>query len=438
MLSPETLFRPFGFERASGVVAAVSGGGDSLALMFLLRDFLATLPDAPPFLAVTVDHRLRPESAAEAEAVAALCREAGVAHRILVWDEAKPASGFAAAARSARYRLLGEAAREAGADVIATGHTEDDQIETFLMRKARSGHDEARGLAAMAARSRLEGRLMLVRPLLDVSRAALRAELTRRGVGWIDDPSNENPAFERPRLRMGAAAKIDRAQALAQIALAAAARRRDNAALAAALGDPASLHMDAAGRLVVDARIYAALPQSVRRLFAGLLAALAGGRRFLPGEAERSRVDRMLCGEDGERLTVFGALIERGAEAHVFRRERRNLARLALAPGATGVWDGRFRFTNGTAEMLEIAAPARGDLAGIEMDGRMREALLTAPALYRAGGFAGLACMGAPAGLRVERHFALFDHVLPGYDFALAEAVERRLGRACPNFHKPE
>lgn len=187
---------------------------------------------------MTVDHRLRAESALEARNVGALCRQHAIEHRILAWDEAKPSTGLAAAARTARYRLLVQAAREAGADFIATGHTEDDQIETFLMRKERSGHAEARGLAGMSSRSWLEGSVELVRPLLGVSRQALRDELMRRGIGWVDDPSNANTAYERPRVRLGAAAGADRQAVLEQIAQAAAVRERDNAALAAALADP--------------------------------------------------------------------------------------------------------------------------------------------------------------------------------------------------------
>ncbi len=166
---PDQNFEPFGLERAKGIVAAVSGGSDSLALLFLLKDHLATLENPPPLTAVTIDHRLRAVSADEAENVGKLCHAYGIAHRVLP-EEAKPKTGIAAAARSARYRLLVQAAQEVGADFIATGHTRDDQIETFLMRQERSSHSEARGLAAMASRSWLESSVELIRPCL-ISRA---------------------------------------------------------------------------------------------------------------------------------------------------------------------------------------------------------------------------------------------------------------------------
>ncbi len=440
-LSPTRLFKPFGLERAKAVIAAVSGGSDSLGMLFLLKDYLSIVENSPALIAVTVDHRLRVESALEAENAGLLCLEHGIAHRILPWEDPKPSSGIAAAARTARYRLLVQAAQEAGADFIVTGHTEDDQIETFLMRKERSIHAGARGLAAMSARSRLENSVELVRPLLSVSRQALRDELTRREVSWVDDPSNTNIDYERPRVRLGAAAEADRHAVLEQIARAGMAREQDNQVLVTALADPAVLEIDETGTLVLDSGRYAALPQSARRLFSGLLASIAGGRRFLPGDSERSRIERILSeGNESERLTVFGALIERGANGapHRFRRERRNLSRLGLNPGDQIIWDGRFRISNTCKRVLEVAAPGRQELldflkvGSLELEIRKREGLLISPALYEDGKLLNMPfLLGAelPQGVHIERHFAIFDHVLPGHDFALARAVKARIGR---------
>ena len=449
-LSPIEIFEPFGLQNAKGIVAAVSGGSDSLALLFLLKEYLTTLDNPPLLTAVTIDHRLRDESALEAADVGRLCNLHGIAHRVLAWEEAKPKSGVAAAARSARYRLLVQAAQEAGADFIATGHTRDDQIETFLMRKERSSHSEARGLAAMASRSWLENSVELIRPLLDKPRGELRRELTERNVVWIDDPSNVNTNYERPRVRLTSAAEADPDMILAQIALASAARERDNAALIAALANPDCVNMSQSGTISVDADIYAALPENVRRLFSGLLASIAGGRRFLPGDAERSRIEKVLSGQEKSgRMTVFGALVELGkkGQPHRFRRERRNLPVMRLDPGQRIIWDGRYRFRNEGSLSVDIDAPERQELidfiknTGQEIDSTQREALLVLPALYEDGKLLRLPAMDGqslPAGITVERHFAIFDHVLPGYDFGLANAVEKRFGRECPNFYKPD
>jgi tRNA(Ile)-lysidine synthase len=191
------------FPRSGSVILAVSGGADSTALLVLARHWRGRLKRGPELVAATVDHGLRPGSRAEAEAVGALARRLGVAHEILVWRGRKSASGIEAAARHARYRLLAELARRAGASAIATAHTLDDQAETVLMRLA-AGSGPA-GLAGMRPRDIRHG-IALLRPLLGVRKQRLIATLEREGIVWADDPMNADPAFARPRLRAAGAA----------------------------------------------------------------------------------------------------------------------------------------------------------------------------------------------------------------------------------------
>src|SRR6185369_1270232 len=117
---------------APALVLAVSGGPDSLALMWLAARWRRTLKRGPELIAVTVDHGLRPEAAREARDVRKLAAALDVPHRTLRWTGDKPATGLPAAARAARYRLLAKAAKSAGATHILTGHTQDDQAETLL------------------------------------------------------------------------------------------------------------------------------------------------------------------------------------------------------------------------------------------------------------------------------------------------------------------
>ena len=123
-----------------------------------------------------------------------------------MWEGDKPNTGLQAAARAARYRLMADYARAHDIGLILNAHTEDDQAETLLMRLARgSGLD---GLGAMAPIAPLQDgeSLLIARPLLDVPKARLQASLRRRGIGWIEDPSNASPVFERVRLRAAKAA----------------------------------------------------------------------------------------------------------------------------------------------------------------------------------------------------------------------------------------
>src|SRR5947207_15421027 len=119
------------WKAAPALVLAVSGGPDSLALMWLAARWRRALTRGPRLIAVTVDHGLRPEAAREARDVKRLAATLDIPHRTLRWRGVKPATGLPAAAREARYRLLSKAARAAKASHILTAHTRDDQAETM-------------------------------------------------------------------------------------------------------------------------------------------------------------------------------------------------------------------------------------------------------------------------------------------------------------------
>ena len=187
-----------GLKSAPALVLAVSGGPDSVALMWLAARWQRSLPRAPLLTVVTVDHGLRQEAGREAREVKRLAAEFGLPHRTLRWRGAKPKTGLPAAAREARYRLLAEAARAVGASHVLTAHTRDDQAETLLMRLLRGSG--LAGLSAMAPLSERDG-IVLARPLLDVPKSQLVATLKRAKIGFADDPTNRDSAFTRPRLR---------------------------------------------------------------------------------------------------------------------------------------------------------------------------------------------------------------------------------------------
>lgn len=186
------------WKAAPAIVLAVSGGPDSLALMWLAARWRKALKQGPALAVVTVDHGLRPEAAAEARAVKRLAASLDLPHRTLRWSGDKPRTGIQAAARGARYRLLANAAKTLGASHVMTAHTRDDQAETVLMRLSRGSG--IAGLAAMAREIERDG-VVLARPLLDVPKARLIATLAKARIAFALDPSNADPRFTRPRLR---------------------------------------------------------------------------------------------------------------------------------------------------------------------------------------------------------------------------------------------
>ena len=178
------------------VGVAVSGGPDSLALLLLSA---AARPGK--IEAATVDHRLRPESAAEAELVARLCTQLEVPHATLAAQWAgTPSSAVQQRARDERYRLLGAWLTERSLAALATAHHADDQAETVVMRLNRGAG--VRGLAAMRPAARVPGSaLPLIRPLLGWRRAELESICAAAGLEPADDPSNRDVRYERVRVR---------------------------------------------------------------------------------------------------------------------------------------------------------------------------------------------------------------------------------------------
>ena len=186
------------FQIYDRIVVAVSGGPDSTALLWLLSRWRDSLGNGPELIAATLDHRLRRESKAEAAAVEKLAQRLKIPHRILVWSGKKPKSGIQEAARNARYRLLVDLARTMRAGAIVTAHTLDDQAETLLHRIGRGS-----GLGGLAGIRKLTVRdgVVLLRPLLGISKARLVATLRKARISFADDPTNRDPRFLRPRLR---------------------------------------------------------------------------------------------------------------------------------------------------------------------------------------------------------------------------------------------
>ncbi|AWL94083.1 MULTISPECIES: tRNA lysidine(34) synthetase TilS [Bradyrhizobium] len=322
-----------GLKSAPALVLAVSGGPDSVALMWLAARWRRSLARGPSLTVVTIDHGLRREAAREAREVKRLATELGLPHRTLRWRGAKPKTGLPAAAREARYRLLAQAARAVGASHVLTAHTRDDQAETLLMRLLRGSG--LAGLSAMASLSERDG-IVLARPLLEVPKAQLIATLKRARIGFADDPTNRDTAFTRPRLRaLLPLLAAEGGDARTLVRLAARLARANAAVELLADGAERFLHLrdrgDApqAGVRSFEASAFAVLPEEVRlRLLLRAINALGH-----EGPAELGKVESLLAaldqaiaasprtganGRQALRQTLAGALISlAGGRIHI-------------------------------------------------------------------------------------------------------------------------
>lgn len=350
------------------IIVALSGGGDSVALMHMLAE--AVNPRA--LYAVVIDHALREGSQDDAARAASFAEDLNLCVEVvrLRWDAGS--NRAQQSARAARYTALCETARRVGARVIVTGHTRDDQAETVLLRAERgSGW---RGLAGMRAFAPApiwpEGRgLWLARPLLGARRADLRAHLQERGAAWIDDPANTNDAYARVRARKTLAAL--EAANFDPMRLAALAERL--APRAEALDAEAAALIESAAAFREDTILVARARWrggEVGHHALGALLTAAGGAERVPNDESVSSLLERMQAEAFAGATLGGAQIAPTKEGWRLTRDPGGLsgradgaapaAALPLPTDRDAVWDRRLQISSSEPDwsvVVEKGAP---------------------------------------------------------------------------------
>ncbi|WP_370161026.1 tRNA lysidine(34) synthetase TilS [Limimaricola soesokkakensis] len=373
----------------NGLGLAVSGGGDSMALLHMIGP--AARVRGLACRVATVDHGLRPEARAEAGRVAAACARLDLPHEILDWTDWDGRGNLQDAARRARQALLADWARCHNLDAVALGHTRDDQAETVLMRLARgSGVD---GLSGMAP-ARATAGLLWLRPLLDLGRAELRDWLESRGIGWDEDPSNADLRFQRVRARRALTALEP--VGVTPDGLVATAERMALARVALEhLADTLSARAVrlAAGAVAIDMEDLAEAPEETR------LRLVSAALRWIAGSDYRPRIEALraaLAGASAGRRTLGGVVLETWRGALWLSREV-----AATAPDATpdALWDGRWQLSGPGLSGAHVAALGENGLPlclGWRELGLPRAALLASPAVWRGETLVAAPCAGGP------------------------------------------
>ncbi|WP_254474963.1 tRNA lysidine(34) synthetase TilS [Bartonella sp. B1098] len=399
------LFKTSDFIQCRRVILAVSGGSDSLALMFLVKEYLETLSVPPEIIAVTVDHQLRKESACEAETIAEICRAHHIKHITVRWEGTKPKTHIASSARVARYDLLVLEAQRQGASLIMTGHTLNDQVETYQMRSQRlqksrkllgddasamrdgfSAGDFAgalcsetrvmgdgdharetrkksaekeglyeRGLSCIPREALLHRKVRLIRPLLGIKRQTLRNYLRTQGKMWIDDPTNEDRNFERVRVRQSLSSKklTDIAQKINQAALQRRQQAQNIADLIVALDITVQY-----GRCFIKKPAPLLHKHACFPFVVGLFAVLMGGGFYLLPQKKLSTLVQKFCLHSPvkQRFTYAGCVIEYNKDGVALWREGRNMKETLVGTEETLIWDGRYQITNHGSEAIKVGA----------------------------------------------------------------------------------
>ncbi|HLZ68214.1 MAG TPA: tRNA lysidine(34) synthetase TilS [Aliidongia sp.] len=355
------------FEPEPELAVAVSGGADSLALALLADRWARARGGA--IAALTVDHRLRPDSTVEAAQTGAWLAARGIRHEILVWEGPYPLRDLQATARAARYRLLGDWCRRENRLHLLTAHHQDDQAETLILRLGRGS-----GLAGLAAMAPIveDGHHRLLRPLLAVPSARLKATLAASSQDWIEDPSNRNLAFARVRVRTSEPLFAE--AGLTPERLAETSRHLARARIAQEqLVERvllAGVELHPAGFALVDPQPFAAAPDEIGLRALAAVVTTIGGGEFPPRFDRLQRAAAaLLAGTLGRGRTLGGCRLMPWRGRILVLREPAAMAPAVALPAAGGTicWDHRF--------LIEVPAGCDGrgfGVGGLGLEGAAR------------------------------------------------------------------
>ncbi len=404
----EAMGQLLGPDFPENLALAVSGGGDSMAMLALAHNWARVW--GPTLWVVTVDHGLRPESSEEAAMVAEFCATLDRPHATLRWRW-DGAGNLQAAARRARLSLLDR--WRGGIGYVLMAHTADDVAETFLIRLARGSGVE--GLSAMQDVRRVttdfggnerplladevsqtpeppppdraeEGlgpptEFRIVRPCLGMTRAELRHYARTLNVPWVEDPSNEDPKYDRARARKLLAALEPLGMSRRDLVSTAHRMRRASEALRARVVSVAdAIARETGGAVTLERAGFEAVERDTQlRLLAAACMWVSGAEYRPRAAALEDLLDRLLGGGAG---TLIGAKAETTADTCCVFREFAAVSQLRSP--VSELWDGRWRVTGPTGEGMEIGA--LGEAIQLCPDWRVcglpRAALMATPAVW--------------------------------------------------------
>lgn len=329
------------FEDKPLVAVGVSGGADSLCLLLLLDVWLRRRGGQA--IALIVDHQLRSTAKEEIQQLVGWLADYDIGHHVLTWQDDKSRKRSQDAAREARYELLTGWCRQAGVLHLALAHHRDDQAETHMLRRARgSGSD---GLAGMSVTSE-QNHVRLLRPLLSIPGSRLRATLRCMNQCWIEDPSNDNPAYGRTHVRRELARLSGKEGGSAQLAAVASdyAGIRKEADEVTGLLLARAAQPDPAGFCWVDPKALADAPTQFGLRALNQILLSIGGNKYGPrGKSLLLLYEALQNNKFKGGRTLAGCYIGSSAQGFFVCREPAAASQvLCLASGQSSVWDSRF------------------------------------------------------------------------------------------------
>jgi len=346
----DLLFAPVAERKA--LALAVSGGADSLALMLCAHRWAEGLDTPPRLFVYSVDHGLRPEAAGEVQFVLGEAEKLGLAARGLTWQGERPVAGIQEAARAARYRLMGAAMAQDGAEVLLTAHHLKDQAETVLMRLAHGSGIE--GLKGMEPLSSVEG-VPVFRPFLKTDPDDLATLVAEAGLTPVVDPSNTDEQYERVRWRhmLPELAKLGLdATTLSRFATRIGEADKALAEIAGAAFE-GLVTFDGFGAARIERVAYRSLSPAIAVRVLARVLNIVGARQKPRALGLVERLHEKLL-EPGivKNTTVLGCVTRADDEAITVAREpgRETPADRSVAPNSELIWDARFLIRNASGQ----------------------------------------------------------------------------------------
>ncbi|AFX98709.1 tRNA(Ile)-lysidine synthetase [Candidatus Endolissoclinum faulkneri L2] len=337
------------------VVLAVSGGPDSMALLYFTD--LWARQRKRELLVLTVDHSLRQESANEAAEVARRVIAMGHTHQVLTWHGTKPATGIQAAARDIRFTLLSEACYRAGALTMLFAHHRDDQAETLLHRI--NGNTGPEGLASMSLVTSRNG-LRLARPFLSVPKDRLLATCTAASLDYINDPSNEDLRFARAKLRHLKPALSEIGLTVDRLTRLSSAMGIARCAMRKIVGSWLARYavVYACGTCRLDLFSLQAGPDYFTAVVLRCVFNIVGGFGHPPSSEAMTRLIEWITGKSAVwRRTLRGCLLQIDNGSLIVMREEVACAQpVVVRAGQIACWDGRFLIRNKTNCTISVGS----------------------------------------------------------------------------------
>ena len=322
--------------KQSRLAIAVSGGADSMCMAAVLRA-------ARPIVALIVDHGLRSSSAAEAKLTAERLTVLGIDNEILTWQhEQIPVANIQANAREARYALMRDWCAAQKISFLCTAHHMDDQAETVLMRLARGSG--VYGLAGMAGTRDLGQGVILVRPLLDVPKKRLTATLAEKNIEWVEDPSNQNEAFDRVKARrLLADPPLAGLQAERLTATAQRLRRsRDALEFYQRRWLAEAVDFFEAGYALLDKSKFADVPEDIYLRALNSVIQFSGGGGYAPRFEKLQRLSSSLLSDDFSGHTLSGVQFAPFSSGKILVTREVSAMEASKKIRGNTEWDGRF------------------------------------------------------------------------------------------------